>query len=405
LVADCDSSAEFNLLLACCANDANAANRIRSILSSALDWDRVLALTEHHRVTPQLYQRLAPISESIPPQHFQMLQSRHRENARRALWFTAELIRIVRHFEAAQIEVLPHKGPVLAQVLYGKVTEREFSDLDLLVHPADVGRAKAALLNLGYQLAVRFSPRQERNYIASGYEYAFRRVHGDTLLELQWRLLPRFYSVNFDLGGIFDRAENVTLSDWTLRSICREDLFLALCTHAAKHSWRQLSWLCDIARLSQDQALNWNVITAQARQLGIGRILVVNLLLARRLLGAVFPLASELQDRAAVSLTDQVAQVMATGNHHETDSVAYFRLMIKLRERWRDRARFLWRLALTSGPGEWKTIHLPDRLFPLYRFLRICRLAERLTRIIQDSRAFLRARFNPALSPPNTTRL
>jgi hypothetical protein len=53
---------------------------------------------------------------------------------------------------------------------------------------------------------------------------------------------------------------------------------------------------------------------------------------------------------------------------------------MRLRERPGDRLRFLTRLAFTPGPGEWQTLKLPRVLSPLYRAVRMRRLAARFTR-------------------------
>jgi hypothetical protein len=68
----------------------------------------------------------------------------------------------------------------------------------------------------------------------------------------------------------------------------------------------------------------------------------------------------------------------AEGADHNTESISYFWLMIRARERWRDRTKFLWRLILTPSIGEWSAIRLPAQLFPLYRVVRIFRLLSRL---------------------------
>jgi hypothetical protein len=51
--------------------------------------------------------------------------------------------------------------------------------------------------------------------------------------------------------------------------------------------------------------------------------------------------------------------------------------MMRLREKWRVRVQFLWRLALTPSVGEWSVISLPATLFPIYRLLRVFRLLRR----------------------------
>jgi hypothetical protein len=64
---------------------------------------------------------------------------------------------------------------------------------------------------------------------------------------------------------------------------------------------------------------------------------------------------------------------------YEEEKLSYFRLMMRLRERRWDRVRFASRLALTPGPGEWQAVRLPRPLFPLYRIVRLARLAARFT--------------------------
>jgi hypothetical protein len=267
----------------------------------------------------------------------------------------------------------------LAEILYGNVALRQFSDLDLLIHEADMAKAKAALLELGYKPALQLTPWQNRAYLESGYEYAFDSSLGRNLLEMQWRILPRFYSMNFDVDAFFSRSMVLSLGGHSLRTLCREDLMVVLCVHAAKHVWVQLSWLCDIAELSQ--SVDWVVVQDHAQRLGIERIVAVTFILAARLLGTRMPQPVQERtrnDRAAEGLADKILPIVAQRTEYDTESMAYFRLMMDVRERSRDRLRFVGRLAFTPSVGEWSSIRLPGPLFPLYRVVRLMRLAGRL---------------------------
>jgi hypothetical protein len=129
--------------------------------------------------------------------------------------------------------------------------------------------------------------------------------------------------------------------------------------------------------------LDWDWVQARARQFGIERILHVTLLLANRLLTAPMPAAIEqsvVSDRAARAFADTIAADVARGVSYGEEQVSYFRLMMQLRERKADRLRFLTRLTFTPGPGEWETVRLPKPLFPLYRVVRLARLASRFAR-------------------------
>src|SRR5271167_4699487 len=110
--------------------------------NSGPDWDEVLRLAEHQGVLPIVARNLiehgwlAQAGE-LPPAIERSLQSAYDANLRRSLWFTAELVRIMQHFERRQLRAIPYKGPVLAQSLYGDPGLRTFSDLDFLISPAD----------------------------------------------------------------------------------------------------------------------------------------------------------------------------------------------------------------------------------------------------------------------------
>jgi hypothetical protein len=159
------------------------------------------------------------------------------------------------------------------------------------------------------------------------------------------------------------------------------DLLLALCVHAAKHVWLQLSWLCDIAQLAKSPHLDWTAVQTDARRLGIERIVNVNLLLAHKLLEMPLPSVISkgiIEDNSGTGLVDEISAIIKRSAHYDTESIAYFRLMLHLRERWQDRARFLSRLAFTPSVSEWNAVRLPKSLQPIYRVVRLSRLAKRL---------------------------
>jgi hypothetical protein len=109
----------------------------------------------------------------------------------------------------------------------------------------------------------------------------------------------------------------------------------------------------------------------------------VTLILANRMLGA--PIPSELgrslvEDAAVLAIAKEIDAKIAIGAACDVESLSYFRLMLRLRERPSDQMRFLSRLVFTPGPGEWNVLRLPPALFPLYRVVRLSRLAARVAR-------------------------
>jgi len=113
--------------------------------------------------------------------------------------------------------------------------------------------------------------------------------------------------------------------------------------------------------------------------LGITRILLLSLLLAEQL-GAELPVVLATLPEI-VECRHSAAAIHANvvdGRELHTESAAYFRFMLQLRERWQDRARLLWRLAVTPSIGEWQAVPLPYTLFLLYPGVRLFRLFRRV---------------------------
>ncbi len=330
-----------------------------------------------------LYQNLASLVDLLPSAVLASLRQSYERNIHKSLFLTRELIRILDCLDGLGIEVIPYKGVVLSEVYYGDIALRRSGDMDLFVRKKDVGRIKNVVRELGYVPRVHIPEDAEWDYIKSGYECTFDSSAGKNLLELQWALQPRFYAVDFDMEGIFERTLTVTVGGRTMKTPSAEDLVLILSMHAAKHVWGRLIWLCDIVQIARQENVNWDWIQSQARQLGIERILRITLLLMKSLLSAPIPAPIEsavLSDEAAQIFSEQIAVSVAAGAVYEEEKVSYFRLMMRLRERRIDRMRFLSRLTFTPGPGEWDAVRLPRLLFPFYRLVRLGRLGAKALR-------------------------
>ena len=82
-----------------------------------MDWERLVELAHHHGLVPLLYRRLSNEVDATHSPGLEALRRKDQSNAHRALWLTVELLNICRHLQARGLEVLPYKGPVLAEAL------------------------------------------------------------------------------------------------------------------------------------------------------------------------------------------------------------------------------------------------------------------------------------------------
>jgi hypothetical protein len=376
---------EWSLLLTACSSIPRDEKRdlMRLQLRESIRWESLFALADRHGTQPLLHQALSSVEEDVPAEEMRWLNQAYQVNLHKTLFLSRELIRIVDCLAAAGLEVMPYKGLALAEAIYGDIAMRQSGDIDLLIRANQLPRVCSAVRELGYIPNWSLSETEQHAYLKSGYECAFDGQAGRNLLEVQWAIQPRFYAIDFDMNALFQRGVKVSVAGYPMKTPSPADLLLVLSAHAAKHVWGRLVWICDIAQLMSLPALDWGWIGSQAQALGISRILRVTMLAAQRLLGASIPAAAQAslpEDSSAAGLVAEIETHIVSDATYNVESLAYFRVMMRLREKRIDRLRFLQRLILTPGPGEWKTVRLPQPLFPLYRVVRLSRLAARLVR-------------------------
>ncbi len=376
-------SKEFDLLCACARVELTPerAAQIDGATAAELDWNGFLRLAAQHGVLPLVARALRQQGVELASTIQQEFQRAEDENVRRNLWFAGELTRILQHFEKRNLRAVPYKGPVLAETAYGDLALRNFSDLDFLISSADLEAARQALAELDYRPSEAWSPAIERFWREKGYERAFDGKAGKYLIELQWAVLPYFYAVDLRNDDLLARSSRALLNGREVPCLSPEDSLLALCLHAAKHLWMRLLWVCDIAESMRAQTIDYALVVARARELGILRVLGVSFWLVENLLGTnLIPAAREvvLSDPEAAVLGRIFAERLAHGASYDFESPEYFLLMRKLRERRLDRWRYLWRLVWTPSVGDLAAVQLPEFLFPLYRVVRLGRLLRKL---------------------------
>jgi Uncharacterised nucleotidyltransferase len=371
---------EWTFLRTAVSDSPQKLDRLRTI-STQVRWRILFDLAERHGVQPLLYRGLSSTDGLVPATDMRRLAQFYETNLHRSMLMAREMIHLLDLLAKNNIEVLTYKGLALAESAYGDIALRPVGDIDLLIHPEDLPRIREAVRPLGYVPHSVLSVAEERALLGSGYEYVFDGRAGQNLLEVKWGILPRFYAVDFDHSSFFRRAVCMKVAGHDVKTLSPEDLFLVLAVHAAKHVWERLIWLCDLGRVMRLETLDWAWVGVQAKALGIVRILRITLMLANGLLGVGIPEIAHCNlppDTQADRLALEIAGYMAASAEYNAESVAYFRLMLRLRENRRDRARFLSRLILTPGPGEWAAVRLPEPLFPVYRLVRFGRLARRV---------------------------
>ena len=331
----------------------------------------------------------------MPERIARKLGNCYRSHAQRNLFVTSELLRVLRLLEKSGIAALPYKGPVLAASVYGDVSMRSFSDLDILVHKHDVLRAKDLILSHGYRSAKTLTSGQEIAHLRSkhGKDFGFIDLNDSVKLELHWELaiLALF---PLETRSLWDRLEPFQVGGMSVLNLAPEDLLLTLCVHGGKHFFKRLEWICDISELlAAKPGICWGTVIDYATKLHSKRLLFLGLILARDLLGAELPEEISLQiraDRYTGLLAARVQKTLFSGPDRLSSLAVKSSEVIKrdvhvitLRERRRDRMLLFFyyfgdylRAVLTPNEEDKSFFRLPGFFSFLYHVVRPIRLVK-----------------------------
>jgi hypothetical protein len=361
--------------------DVETSRRMARLLEAGLEWERLLSLAERHRLSTLLsWHLITTFADLVPPETLAGLKERLHYRAARNLLLAARLMEILDLFERNGIQAIPYKGPVLAAAVYGNLSLREFSDLDILVRRSDVERASRSMASLGYSLDVELTDWQQRSSLRDYCEHQFTHSVNETLVELQWAIVPPYFRIPLEYEGLWERAVTVEVAGRSVTTLCAEDLLLVLCIHGGKHQWESLEWVCGVAELIRVyEEIDWARVVEHASEIHARRVLFVGLSLAARLARAPIPdwLLKQIEDDVAVNrLALQVCrELFSEAEQQPLFQRSLFHLRSK--ERWEDRVYHCLDLATRPTAKDWTFLSLPRGLSLLYYPARAVRLTQK----------------------------
>jgi Uncharacterised nucleotidyltransferase len=367
---------EWSALLEC-ASPAQDRQRLAGLLRSA-DWTRLLVLAEDHGVTGHLAASLRGLEEDLVPTEIrQELADRQRAQNLFTLRLTAELFRILDRFTSEGIDALVVKGPVLAMQAYGDPAMRSYGDLDLLVRQRDIRRATELMCAAGYAAAIPLSA------IDAGKipgQYLFSMPDSKLIVELHNDRTLRYFPRPVALEDFFSRQVRVCLDSHEVPALSVEDELVLICIHGAKHFWERLMWVADIAALvSRQKNIDWEQVSASAKEVGAKRMLHMGLRLAEGLLKMPFPerIAPAVQaDAVATHLAAQVLTWLPAAGYAAPGLFERAVFRMRMRGSWLAAPAYLLRLSLSPTEEDWQK----DSQLSQNRFLDVLHRPFRLAR-------------------------
>lgn len=317
-------------------------------------------------------------AERVPPDVRQSIADERHQQGLRNLLLTGELVQLSRLFAQTGIGAIWFKGPTLALTAYRDLSLRMFGDLDVLVRPIGLQPAKDLLQGRGYRSAEKLTADQQIDHLRTIGQLPMVAEPGRRVVELHTSLAPRGFNFAPDMNELWSRRRELDVQAHPVPVLAAEDLLLFLCVHGAKHLWRCLGWVCDVAELLRSQPqLNWDRLGSRAETWYCRRMFWLGLLLAAETLNAPCPdqvLARARRCRPVRTLAQRVSDAWFRDELLPPSGWEISWFHMRARERLQDALSYAASLALTPTVADWQSVHLAKRLNLLYYLVRPLRL-------------------------------
>lgn len=266
----------------------------------SISWARFLWLADRHQVIPLTWAALGKKpANALPLTVRALLEQRCRTIAAHNLSLSGELLGLLAAFREKGISATPFKGPALATALYGTLSHRQISDLDLFVTEERFPEATEVLELRGYQVEDRAKNLSRSEIRARFKDVLFTHPGTGVHLDLHWSVAEPEFDRKLSSMPVPNCVRTVELLGEAVPMQAPEDLLLLLCVHGLRHRWECLKWICDIAALLlRYPSLDWAAALKSARTLGRERTLLLGVYLASHLVAWTPPLVLELAIKA-----------------------------------------------------------------------------------------------------------
>ncbi|MDI9894215.1 nucleotidyltransferase family protein [Rhodococcus sp. IEGM 1381] len=146
----------------------------------------------------------------------------------------------------ADVRWLVFKGPAVAEALYEVPSARAYSDIDILIHPADFERGLEALLDGPARLID-----QNWSLISERDQGEITLAVGSTVIDLHWHFFSSAATRTtfaLDIRRTFDHAISTKLGGVEMTTLDPIDTMIFLATHAILSGGHRLKWMYDFHR-------------------------------------------------------------------------------------------------------------------------------------------------------------
>ncbi|AKD54565.1 nucleotidyltransferase family protein [Spirosoma radiotolerans] len=318
-----DLSPEVTFLLMACSVELPAEKRdkiTRFVSHQAVNWNRLYALAERHRLKPFLYHSLRQIG-TVPDSFLAALKQDCQVTT------TDNLLKLHQYHSVAMlladngIDHIPLKGIYLAEHVYPDSGLRISGDIDLLVRPTDVFATIDLLQKHQYHLSEKqdLQWRQgEERILSDLFEVSlFKPFFNDSQfdIDMHWQIMGfnQHYAL-FDLAYV--QAQPAFEAE-------RKIVLLAT-HHGVNNIWQQIYYINDLYFTLIKADVNWSWLLQELSRYGFTEVFLAGLYWCQQIWD--LPLPPPVQELVASPSIRSLAETYA--KHWETETPSEFSYLI-----------------------------------------------------------------------------
>jgi hypothetical protein len=240
----------------------------RSLITSGLNWDLVLERSVLGQLGPLVFAgvKALQVDDMIPETALASLRRAYVANLARSKWIQDVFVEILARLSSLGIEVLAHKGVVLAAEVYGDPALRVAGDIDLSVRDDDRRRAEAAVADIRDALVSANPDRRDPDGLHVELDGT---AHHDVDPSLsgtgRWQCKP------LDWPAIWSRSSRVPVRGQQTLVPAPTDMLLTLVANAVRRGFTPVRLVCDIAHAIHryEGVMDWASLATELHRTGL----------------------------------------------------------------------------------------------------------------------------------------
>ncbi len=377
-------STDIDLIIECCRSSQNI-QKLQKLILGIENWEKFIDLAYTHGIFPLVYHTLKLYTQLIPNHILQTMQSYNMDIAKKNMLLSSELIHLTQKLQQNDIDVLSFKGPILSEIIFKNITQRQFLDLDIFISKFQIYTAAKLLTEMGYipMESIEFLKNEAKLQEEKNYEFFHPKKH--TKVELHWKLLNNPLLGNFIEYDVWKNALSLKLFNTELKTLDFEFQILYLCSHGTAHMWERVEWIVDIDRFLRKSSLDWERLFHLSSELQSTQTLLLGLYLSHTMFNTPLPdfVTQKIQKEKHYleNLQKSILSAMQLSESKKLtdteDNRLLFQFFLQLEKNPLKKTLFILKTVFKYSNHDIMTVNLPKKLYFLYYFIRIYRLSKK----------------------------